>query len=392
MFEARVLSRKSEQELVRLLSDIGCDVRGIDIMAPKGVYHLVVARDLDPRAANIVKQEFLSAGGEVAVSWSALNLSEESSQILMMGTKTHYRIALKKLEEQPFDLPELAEEVNRAIDSFTKPKPFPLTGERRTHIMGIINVTPDSFYGGGKLMEVEAAVEEAKRMEEMGADVIDVGGESTRPGSESIPVEEEISRIVPVIEQTSSEVDIPISVDTYKPEVAEAAVDAGCDMINDIYALRKDGMGEMVAQLDVPVVLMHMQGTPKTMQEAPFYEDVIGEIYSFLNERASYAVDVGIAKEKIIIDPGIGFGKRLEDNLEIINRLEEFNSMGYPILLGASRKSFLGEILNKDAEERLFGTLGISAAAVQKNASVLRVHDVSENLDVVKAVEALKRL
>ncbi len=386
MFEARVLSLKDiENELDRM----GCDPRGVEIMSPKGRYRLVRATGLDPRGANILKQEFLAAGGEAAVSWSALSLTEDTSEVIMMGTISHYNRVLRKLEEQPFALPSLSKEVRKALECFDEPKEPPIPGED-TRIMGILNVTPDSFYDGGRYSEKDLAVQRALAMVEQGADIIDVGGESTRPGSERSSLQEEIDRVVPVIQAISEKTDVCISVDTHKPTVAEKAVEAGASMINDVFGLRTEGMLETAGVLDVPVVIMHMRGTPETMQKDPKYEDVMGEIYSFLNKQAILAEDAGVSPDNIIIDPGIGFGKKLQHNLEIISRLEEFNSMGYPVLLGASRKSFLGDILGKEAEGRLYGSLGIAAVAVQKSISILRVHDVRETVDVVKAVSSLQ--
>ncbi|MEF8832713.1 MAG: dihydropteroate synthase [Candidatus Thermoplasmatota archaeon] len=257
--------------------------------------------------------------------------------------------------------------------------------------MGVLNVTPDSFYEGGEYERVEEAVERGIAMAEEGADIIDIGGESTRPGSDRISVEKELERILPVIEELDSKLDIPISVDTYKPKVAEEAVEAGADIVNDVFGLRKEGMAEKISELDVPIIIMHMQGTPKNMQKSPQYEDVIDDITEYFYERIEFAKDKGIKEENIILDPGIGFGKKLNHNLEIIRRLDEFCSLGHPILLGASRKSFLGEILGKEAENRLFGSLAVSTLAVEKGVSILRVHDLMENKDVVKTVEAVER-
>ncbi|MEF8874449.1 MAG: dihydropteroate synthase [Candidatus Thermoplasmatota archaeon] len=389
MFETRVLSDLSQEKIRGLLSSIGCDERGIEIMTPKADHLLLYAKGLDSRAANIVKQEFLSAGGETAVAWKTLELTDEKSEILMMGTRSQYERVREKLKGQPFDLPELAEEIKRSIESYGEAK-NDLWEKKGCQVMGVLNVTPDSFFDGGKYDGVKKAVQHGIEMEEEGADIIDIGGESTRPGSERISIEEELERVLPVIEELSSKIDIPISIDTYKPEVAEEAVDAGAEMVNDVFGLRQEGMPEKVAQLDVPVVIMHMQGKPKDMQEDPTYEDVIGEISSFLLERIETAKKAGVSEENIIIDPGIGFGKKLEHNLEIINRLDEFTSFGYPVLLGASRKSFLGEVLGKE-EERLYGSLALASSAVEIGVSILRVHDVSETADVVKTVEALDR-
>ncbi len=389
MFQTRVLSDLSQEEIMELLKEMGCDERGVDIMAPKSEMILITAKNLDPRGANILKQEFLSAGGEVAVPWEALDLSEEKSDILMMGTPSQYERVRRKLQEQPFDLPKLAEEIEDATKNHYK-KPSLPWGHEGCEIMGVLNVTPDSFYDGGKFNRVEEAVNRGISMAEEGADLIDIGGESTRPRSERISAERELERIIPIIEELDAKLEIPLSVDTYKPDVAEKAVEAGADMINDVFGLRKDGMAEKISALEVPIIIMHMQGTPKDMQESPKYENVIDDITEYFYERINFAKEHGIREENIILDPGIGFGKKLEHNLEIIRRLDEFCSLGYPILVGASRKSFLGNILGKEAEERLYGSLVVSALAVEKGVSILRVHDVMENKDVVRTVEAIE--
>ena len=246
---------------------------------------------------------------------------------------------------------------------------------KRTYIMGILNVTPDSFYDGGKYFGLEDAIEHAKKMEREGADIIDIGGESSRPFSKRIDEKEEMNRVLPVIEALKDEIKIPISIDTYKPNVASKAIEHGAAMINDIMALR-NGMEDVAREYDVPVVLMHMKGTPETMQISPYYEDVMAEIIKFFGERIKFALKNGIDEEKIIIDPGIGFGKRQEDNLQILQHLEELKSFGMPILIGASRKSFIGNILQLPPEERLEGSIASAVIAMLSGANIIRCHDV----------------
>jgi len=247
-------------------------------------------------------------------------------------------------------------------------------------IMGILNVTPDSFSDGGRFLAHDRAKNRALEMEENGADIIDIGGESTRPGADKVELEVELDRTIPVIEEIRKETDIPISIDTYKSEVAERAIDAGADMVNDISALRFDpDLGRLAGEWDVPVVLMHMQGDPKTMQKNPTYDDVIRDIKDFLEKRINKAVELGVSRDKIVIDPGIGFGKKLEDNYEILRRLDEFGSLGCPLLLGTSRKSFIGDTLNLATDERVEGTIASNVVGVLKGAGILRVHDVREN-------------
>lgn len=262
---------------------------------------------------------------------------------------------------------------------------------RRTYIMGILNVTPDSFSDGGKYFTVDSAVAHAMKMIEEGADIIDVGGESTRPGSEPVPLEEELRRVIPVIKEIVKRTDVPVSIDTYKSEVARQALDNGAVIVNDISGLRFDEkMAEIIARYNASVVIMHIKGTPKTMQQNPHYDDVISEIYSYLSDGIAKAQSAGI--EQIIIDPGIGFGKRLNDNLEIIRRLREFKSLGYPILIGVSRKSFIGNVLNLPVEERVEGTAGAVAISVWNGANIVRVHDVKEMARVVRVVDAIKQI
>ncbi len=264
---------------------------------------------------------------------------------------------------------------------------------RRTYVVGILNVTPDSFSDGGLYQRIDRALFRVEEMITAGVDLIDVGGESTRPFAKPVPVEEELARLIPVIEAIRKRFDVPLSVDTYKARVAQEALAVGADLVNDVSALRFDPeMVKVVAQTGAPVILMHMKGTPQTMQLDPHYEDVVAEIKDFLRERIEFAVSQGILREKIIIDPGIGFGKRFEDNLTIIKHLEEFASLGVPVLLGPSRKAFLGEILGKEARERDTGTMAVVAYAALKGVDLVRVHNVEMATDTLKVIQALKEV
>jgi dihydropteroate synthase len=256
--------------------------------------------------------------------------------------------------------------------------------------MGILNVTPDSFYDGGRYQGTEAAIARAREMAAFGAGIIDVGGESTRPGAENVSTDEELIRVIPVIEAIASDPGIPVSIDTSKSEVAEAALKAGAVMINDITALRGDGqMVEVAARHACPVCLMHMQGDPASMQKAPHYGDVVAEIIQFFHERIEWAQEHGIRRENIILDPGIGFGKTLEHNLAIIRNFDSFQVLSRPLMIGASRKSFIGMILEDDGSgDRLAGTIATNVLAYQKGARVFRVHDVAENCQAIKVTAA----
>ncbi|MGF3554714.1 MAG: dihydropteroate synthase [Thermoplasmatota archaeon] len=271
---------------------------------------------------------------------------------------------------------------------------------KKTYVMGILNVTPDSFFDGGKYFSLYDAVNHALRMQNEGADIIDIGGQSTRPGAKEISVEEEKKRVIPVIEKLIRKIKIPISIDTYRSEIAKEALKLGAKMVNDVTALRGDkNLARVVAHYNVPVCLMHMKGEPKNMQENPSYKDVVKEISIFLKERADFAISCGIKKDKIIIDPGLGFGKRtgkgIEDNCEILRRLSEFKNLGYPIMIGPSRKTFIGNVCRKDAQlpvnERLEGSLAAACVAVLNGADIVRVHDVKETRRCMDLIDSIIR-
>ncbi len=256
-------------------------------------------------------------------------------------------------------------------------------------IMGILNVTPDSFSDGGIFLDTRSALEHARKMVSEGARIIDIGGESTRPFADKVHIGEEIRRVIPVIEAVSDELDVVISIDTRHTGVARKALEAGASMINDVNGLREEGMEELVADSGATAVIMHMKGTPKDMQVSPTYGDVIADIHSFLSERVDTMVDKGHSKDKLIIDPGIGFGKRVGDNLAILKDLDRFSDIGCPILVGASRKSFIGAVLDVEVDERLEGSIASAVISYINGASILRVHDVKETrraLDLAAAI------
>ena len=262
---------------------------------------------------------------------------------------------------------------------------------RRTVIIGILNVTPDSFYDGGKRSEPGRAIADGVEMVQSGAEILDVGGESTRPGARPVDVAEELDRVLPVIQGLRREVAVPISIDTYKSGVARAALDAGADIVNDISALRFDpALVSLVAAENVPIILMHMQGKPQTMQAEPRYNDVVREVRDFLAAQLYEAMDAGIAAERIILDPGIGFGKTLEHNLQLLRGLPALAALGQPLLMGASRKAFIGKILDLDPDHRLEGSLAAAVAAVLGGANLLRVHDVAETCRAARVADAIR--
>ena len=260
----------------------------------------------------------------------------------------------------------------------------------RPQVMGIVNVTPDSFSDGGAHDSVDAAIAHGLRLVEEGADVLDIGGESTRPGAAEVDVDEELRRVLPVIERLAATVAVPISIDTSKPEVMRAAVSAGASMINDAFALRRDGALDMAATLGVPVVLMHMQGEPRSMQEAPAYDDVVAEVHRFLAERIFNAEMAGIARKNIVVDPGFGFGKSTRHNLQLLAQLQRFTELGVPVLAGLSRKKTIGELTGRDdPRQRVSGSVAAHLIAAQRGALLLRVHDVAATVDALKVWNAL---
>jgi dihydropteroate synthase len=269
--------------------------------------------------------------------------------------------------------------------------PFRLNLAERTLIMGILNVTPDSFSDGGRFFDREDAIAHGQALAGAGADIIDVGGESTRPFSDSVPAEEEMRRVIPVVEALAGRLTIPISIDTQKADVARHALSAGATMVNDIRALRLDtAMASVVAAAGVPVILMHMKGTPKDMQVHPHYDDVVEEVKGFLSGAVEDAQRAGVGRANIIVDPGIGFGKTVMDNLLLIKHLSSFHALGLPVLIGPSRKSFIGKILGDGNEAREVGTQAVVAAAALQGVQIVRVHDVARTKQTLQLVEAIK--
>lgn len=268
-------------------------------------------------------------------------------------------------------------------------KPLDLS---RPQVMGVLNITPDSFSDGGDFYAVDRALEQAQRMAEEGAAIIDIGGESTRPGAPPVPVEEELRRVIPVIEALCGSVAVPVSIDTRKPEVMRAAVAAGAGLINDIHALQAPGAIDAAARLAVPVCLMHMLGVPETMQDAPAYTDVVAEVSAFLMARAEACVAAGIAREHILIDPGFGFGKTPEHNLRLLRNLDRLTRRGYPVLVGLSRKSLIGKVLGLAVDNRLYPSIALAVLAVWQGAAVVRCHDVRATREAIAMCTAVRDL
>ncbi len=376
------------------LAHIRVSGAGIDIMEKKALFRVLRVRGLDIRAANILKQEMLSRGGEVAASREVYELHGGNADCLVMGTLTQFERLLPKLKQQPFGLRRLAGAIEIALrqyDEHVPTGPIGLDLSRAPLLMGILNVTPDSFSDGGSYVGADEAVRVALAMAEEGATLVDVGGESTRPGSDPLPEDQELARVLPVVKALAPSLPGRISVDTYKAGVAAQALAAGAYMINDISALRMDPeMVAVVRDADCPVILMHMLGEPKTMQVAPVYGDVVEDVYAFFAERLDWAVGNGLKEENLLIDPGLGFGKTTEHNLAVLRGLDAFRSLGRPIVVGASRKRFLGEILGiAKASDRDEATAATTVLAVCSGAHVIRVHGVAVNRDAARVAKAV---
>ncbi len=320
-------------------------------------------------------------------------------EIVLTGTPEQLRRLSPLLAGDPRIPSSLARTIDSLLDNYLRSdykidcRGKVLDLGSRTHIMGILNVTPDSFSDGGRYAEPGAALEHAREMVSQGADIIDIGGESTRPGAEPLTEEEEANRIIPIIERCSSELMVPLSVDTYKSSVAKKALRAGAGIVNDISGLRSSpDMAQVVADHGAAVVIMHIKGTPRDMQMNPVYRDVIGEIRDHLEESAGIALKAGVDRDRIMIDPGIGFGKTLEHNLTILERLDEFRALGFPLVLGTSRKRFIGTVLNiEEPKDRIEGSAATVALGIQRGASIVRVHDVGYMTKVARMTDAIVR-
>jgi len=398
-FNTRLVRVEDHNDARRLLDELGSDAPGVAIMSKKMRLLVVSVDNIQARAANILKQIMLSKGGECATPRDVISKNTETVQVVLMGTVSQFQRAIKNLAMQPFGLRDLGKELeellSRGLSVADGPREMAagshtLCFGERTLIMGVLNVTPDSFSDGGDYNTVEDARDRAWEMIKAGADIIDIGGESTRPGAAPVGLEEEAGRTIPVIEALAGEITVPISIDTYRSDIARRALDAGASILNDISGLRFDPpMIGLLAEREVPVIIMHMQGAPRDMQEEPFYDDVVGDIIGFLRRQAEVALEGGVEAEKIMIDPGIGFGKTLEHNLEIMRRLDEFSSLGYPLVLGTSRKRFIGAVLDRPVGERLLGTAATVAFAISRGVDVVRIHDVEEMSEVVGMADAM---
>lgn len=396
VFFPRTLSISTPDQARAELERIGVDPGGLSMMGGKMLTRCIHLANLQCRQANILKQELLSLGGDAAVARGTVSCSINATDVILIGTDKQLLQLCQKLKAQPFGLPTLAIELDTLLTNITRSPKRWVTSRRsfsleRPLIMGILNLTPDSFSDGGQYLDPELALEHALQMEAEGADIIDVGGETTKPGSFPVPAEEEASRIIPVIKRLSATLRCAISVDTRKSVVADEALSAGAEIINDISGFNFDPhMAGVVAKNSAAVVLMHTRGKPDEMQMNTGYDDLMTEVISGLQSSLTHALQAGVSPERIAIDPGFGFGKDVAGNLEILQRLRELTCMGRPILVGTSRKSFIGKILEQEtASERLFGTAATVALSVVNGAQILRVHDVRAMRDAADLAHAV---
>ncbi|MDX9761489.1 MAG: dihydropteroate synthase [Desulfomonilia bacterium] len=388
----RLLAGANGQDIL----SCGADPASIPYMEPKLHHRNLLVQGVRLYAANILKQSMLSFGGDVAVHRGAISGRVEVSDCLIMGDLRHYRLLVEKLKLQP-GMAELAGLIEQQVFADDRGLGLTLLGKEYHWrdipvIMGVLNLTPDSFSDGGAWLDPEKAVDHALDMVRSGAGIVDVGGESTRPGARQIGMDDEIARVVPVIRTIASRLDVPVSIDTRNAPVARAAIDAGASMINDISALKHDpSMLEVVRSTGAGIVLMHMQGTPETMQNHTSYRDIISDIYAFLDEQIEHCLQGGVHPRSILADPGIGFGKNLAGNLRLIRHIGEFASLEVPLVLGHSRKSFIGAALGAPVHERQEGTDAVSAWAAIQGVQVLRVHDVRRTCRIRDMILAIRR-
>jgi dihydropteroate synthase len=393
---AHPLSIGSANDLKRHLGEIDMSEEEIEKISDMFLYCTVKLEAVDTRAANLMKTSIENLGGALAMRKDAHEFTVRQTDVLISGSRHTLRLLATRLKGEPFGLDGIAAEIASCISTGARIMSWgtrTLDFTRKTYVMGILNCTPDSFYPGSRAVTIKDALKAAREMIQAGVDIIDVGGESTRPGSDPVTLEEEVRRVIPVVQSLRAESDVMISVDTRKKDVAERALDAGADFINDISGLRhNEELARLVARRGVPVVLMHMRGTPKTMQRQPYYKNTISEILRDLQPSIAAALGAGIDPSMLIIDPGIGFGKRIQDNLRIIKELASLKSLNFPILIGLSRKGFIGEILDKPVEKRLIGTITANTLAIINGANIIRVHDVGDAVEMVKIIESVRKI
>ncbi|HUX01337.1 MAG TPA: dihydropteroate synthase [Phycisphaerae bacterium] len=392
-WNVRVVSPTPVSAVAREMLRSGASPESLARLLPEAEALAVALEGVERPSANLLAQEMLASGGDACAE------KAETSGLVLVGTRRQFQGLLARLSDKPLDLPRIGRAVADALQKYGRRRfdlrlgAYRLAVGDRPLLMGVVNVTPDSFSDGGKFLEPDRAVAHARQLVQEGADILDVGGESTRPGSESVPEDEEMRRVLPVVETLAEAVQVPISIDTRHARVAREAVAAGAALVNDITGLQGDaGMARAVAETGAGVVIMHILGEPKTMQDAPHYANLMADIVRTLRRGLALAEEAGIPEERTIVDPGIGFGKTLEHNLEILAQLGQIRSLGRPILVGPSRKRFLGEVTGvQEPAERTSGTAAACALAVAAGAAILRVHDVAQVRQAVAVAHAVAR-
>ncbi len=400
-YNARVLEGETLAEIAREIERTDSDPEGVGIMTRKGRIYTVRLDRIPLKAAPLLKQELLSVGGDAAHARGVADHSVEATPTVLLATWGQYQRLLPKLRRQPFRLKEIAAEIDRALRAYVASGPRTVRGAHRSfvlgdrpRVMGIVNVTPDSFSDGGKFLDPKAAVQEVERQVLDGATLVDLGGESTRPHAPAISAEAEWARIGPVLAALHGRVEVPLSIDTRRPEVARKAIDAGADVVNDVEGLRSEEMRRIASGGGAAVVVMHMRGTPSTMQDDLVYGDLRGEVYHALAEATDRAVADGIAPDRILVDPGLGFGKSPEQSLELLTHTGELRALGFPVVVGASRKSFLAWALGDNAGplDRLEAGLAGAVLAAERGVALVRTHDVGPTVRALKLVDWARRL
>ncbi len=381
----------NETEAIKSLNKIGASEAGVKLMAGKALGRGLKLEKVPTRVANILKQEMLAADGDAAVHRDVVVNRIEESDILLLGTVRQFEHVANKLAAQPFGLKELGKALKKLLTTLEpyKQRTLDCRGKNlilgeRTLVMGILNLTPDSFSDGGKFYNIEDSISQAERLVAEGADILDIGAESTRPGHQEVDAEEEWRRLEPVLKALVG-ISVPISIDTYKAEVAAKALQAGANIINDVWGLQRDpDLAKVVGEYGAPVIVMHNQ-------DGTDYHHLMGDIFAFLRKSIELAENNGLIGDQIIIDPGIGFGKTVEQNLEVLSRLKEFRTLGKPVLLGTSRKSTIGKVLDLPVDERLEGTIATSVLGVAAGVDIIRVHDVQANRRAIQMSDAIIR-
>lgn len=391
----KILEMKNVEEAATVLKDIGCDELGIKIMQHKAVFKTVKIENIRSKAANLLKQTFLAKGADVALARGCADLSVEHTDVLVMGTIQQYKRAIPQLRMQPWGLKAIADKLESLVLTSSHKLPFRLyewsdrslqIDENHSLVMGILNVTPDSFSDGGKYNNLDAAIRHVETMQAEGADIIDIGAESTRPygGNEKITSDQELARLLPLLEAVLSHCSVPVSIDTYKASVAEEALRRGAHIINDIWGLQYDqAMAKVVAKYNAPIVVMHNQ------QEIAYSSDIMQDICDFLQKSIQIGIENKINSDNIIVDPGIGFAKNFDHNIQIMRNIERLQNLHCPVLLGASRKRFIGEVLDLPPAERAEGTAATAALGKMKGVQIHRVHDVKVVKRLLKMLDAM---